>query len=270
MNAFLYAAAVCLACVSIAPATAADVDLQINQGQQTTRFSQKTLLARPETTTIRIVQDPGYKKPMQYSALPLRTLIPNLDKIGSLQFVALDGYVANIPGSLLASAAEPYLAVEPPDAHWPSLKTSGPSAGPYYLVWLHPEKAGVTQEQWPFQIARINDVPPPEVRFKKLLPLGQSANSPAMRGFKVFVSSCNVCHTLNGEGDAHVGPDLNQPNNPTDYFQEKYLRLLIRDSAALRSWPQRVMPAFGKNALSDAQLDDLIAYLKRMRQQSKP
>ena len=35
-----------------------------------------------------------------------------------------------------------------------------------------------------------------------------------------------VCYTLNGAGNAHVGPDLNLPQNPTEYLVPTALRQL--------------------------------------------
>jgi len=45
-----------------------------------------------------------------------------------------------------------------------------------------------------------------------------------------------VCYTLNGAGNAHVGPDLNLPQNPTEYLVPAALRQLIRNPASVRSW----------------------------------
>jgi mono/diheme cytochrome c family protein len=39
----------------------------------------------------------------------------------------------------------------------------------------------------------------------------------------LFVTQCLVCHKLNGAGSADVGPDLNLPENPTEYFQASAL-----------------------------------------------
>lgn len=80
----------------------------------------------------------------------------------------------------------------------------------------------------------------------------------------VFVTHCAACHTINGGGDAAVGPDLNQPFNPTEYFNEPFLRKLIRDPASVRNWGRRSMPGFAPTVLGEAQLDDLLAYLRQM------
>jgi mono/diheme cytochrome c family protein len=134
-----------------------------------------------------------------------------------------------------------------------------------------PEKAGITPEQWPYRIASIAEAPALEKRFPALLPK-TSVDSPEQRGLRVFMANCAVCHKLNGAGDAAVGPDLNDPYSPTEYFQEPFLRKLIRAPASVRDWRQRVMPGFSPATLTDRQLDDLLVYLRQMarQRQAKP
>ena len=72
---------------------------------------------------------------------------------------------------------------------------------------------------------------------------------------------------MNGGGESTLGPDLNMPMSPTEYFQPDALRLFLRDPEAVRSWPGRTMTGFEVDALSDEELDDLIAYLKAMARQ---
>jgi mono/diheme cytochrome c family protein len=217
-----------------------------------------------------VANDVAYKRPMRYRALPLNALIHPLPASGTVQFTATDGFVANIPTALLSSAAQPWIAVEPADAPWPPLKPGGVSAGPFYLVWLAPERAGISPEQWPYQVARIAEALPLEARYPQIVPrLPSGENSAAMRGLHVFVANCMVCHQINGGGDATVGPDLNKPFSPIEYFQEPYLRRLIRDPASVRDWRQRSMTGFSKEVLSESMLDDLLAYLRLMAAQRR-
>jgi len=57
---------------------------------------------------------------------------------------------------------------------------------------------------------------------------------------------------------------LNLPMNPTEYFEAKVLALLIRDPASVRIWPGLSMRGFSEAAIPDAELSDLIAYLRYM------
>jgi mono/diheme cytochrome c family protein len=50
----------------------------------------------------------------------------------------------------------------------------------------------------------------------------------------------------------------------TRYFTEAGLRALVRNPAAVRTWPQQMMPAFGVDVISDADIDAVIAYLRLM------
>ena len=251
-------------------AFAASPELTIVVGERTVKHSVEALLANPATTTITIPQDVAYKRAMTYRALPLATLLQGVGRDDSVKFVAEDGFAATIAAApLLATAddgARAYIAVEPPSAHWPPLKAGSPAtAGPFYLVWLRPERARIAPEQWPYQIARIDDVAPLTARFPALLPAASvPSTDPIRRGLTVFTTNCIVCHTFNLAGDAKVGPDLNVPFSPTDYMREEFLRRQIRDPRSLRVWPDSKMPGFDTTALSDRELDDLIAYLYYM------
>src|SRR3954447_13694692 len=83
----------------------------------------------------------------------------------------------------------------------------------------------------------------------------------------VFEATCLACHRMNGGGSSKIGPDLNWPMNPTEYFQPSALRRYIRDPASVRTWPDEKMPGFGPDRLSEAELDAVIAYLKHMAEQ---
>ena len=61
-----------------------------------------------------------------------------------------------------------------------------------------------------------------------------------------------------------MGPDLNLPMSPTEYFSAANLKKLIRNPQNLRSWPESQMVGFTSDAVSDTEISDLIAYLKWM------
>ena len=61
-----------------------------------------------------------------------------------------------------------------------------------------------------------------------------------------------------------MGPDLNVPYNPTEYFSGDFLKRYIRDPQSLRQWPQAKMPAFTASVLPDNELDLLVGYLRHM------
>ncbi len=138
-------------------------------------------------------------------------------------------------------------------------------------MWTHPEAGHIGPEQWPFQVARIQRLASVAERFPALLPDPKlAANDPVNRGFALFQKNCLACHTLNGAGDAQVGPDLNVPYSPTEYFAEGYLKRYIRDPQSLRHWPQAKMPAFSPAVLPEGELDLLVDYLKHMSKRKVP
>lgn len=246
-------------------ATAAEPVLELAFTKQRQKLARSDLLRHPDVRTISIPADVSYKRKMEYGALPLKSILRNLHGISTVQFKSEDGFVANIPAELLSGASEAWLAVEPAKAPWPELKPGGRSAGAFYLVWIAPEKSNITAEFWPYQIAVISEVAALTERYPQILPAASlQKDSAEYRGMQAYITHCASCHQINGGGDAKMGPDLNLPFNPTEYFQADFLRQYIRNPAAVRSWPQLTMPGFSLSVMDDAQLDDLLAYLRHM------
>ena len=251
-------------------ATAAEPVLELAFTKQRQKLARSDLLRHPDVRTITIPADVSYKRKMEYRALPLKSILRNLHGISTVQFKSEDGFVANIPVELLTGLSEPWLAIEPANAPWPELKPGDRSAGAFYLVWLAPEKSNITPEFWPYQIAVISEIASLTERYPQILPdASLKKDSAEYRGMQAYITHCASCHQINGGGDAKLGPDLNLPFNPTEYFQEDFLRKYIRDPAAVRNWPQLTMPGFAKTVMDDAQLDDLLAYLRHMSQRKQ-
>jgi cytochrome c1 len=61
-----------------------------------------------------------------------------------------------------------------------------------------------------------------------------------------------------------MGPDLNLPMNPTEYFREGILGTFIRDPQSVRNIPGSRMSAFPESVISDAEMSQLLAYLRHM------
>lgn len=241
--------------------------LTIDAGHGARPWTTAQLLARPDARDIRVPGDVSYHAERTYRAVPMKALLDGVPPDAHLQFTALDGFAAEIPAALVLDGhgAEAWLAVEPDGAHWPPLGDGKPSAGPFYLVWLNPAKGHVGPEQWPYQVASVKVLQDPAQRFPAMRPdAALPPDAAPVRGFAVFQRNCITCHTLNGQGNARLGPDLNIPHNPTEYLREDMLRTLVRNPQNLRRWPQAKMPGFDEKLLSDRDLDDLVAYLKHM------
>ncbi|NVZ26687.1 cytochrome c [Pseudomonas gingeri] len=254
-----------------APLHAAQLTLDLGSGSRT--WETEALLAHPQAQTITIDDDVSYKRQMTYRAVPVAALLDGIKADDHLQAVALDGFAAELSAGPLLNqkGAQAWLAVEDPARPWPPLAEGKPGAGPFYLVWTHPQAGHISPEQWPFQVASIKRLTSVAERFPALLPDPKlAANDPVNKGFALFQKNCLACHKLNGAGDAQVGPDLNVPYSPTEYFAEGFLKRYIRDPQGLRHWPQAKMPAFAPAVLPEGELDLLVGYLKHMAKRKVP
>lgn len=266
----LLASCFLLLCLAL-PVAAAELTVDLGHGVRSYRTAQ--LLARAEVRTIDIPADVAFQRPMRYRAIPLRALLDHIAPTDHLQFVARDGFVAEIPAAVLLNRrhGEPWLAIEEPARPWPALPQSHGTAGPFYVVWTQPQATQVSPEQWPYQLVSIRKLGSLAERFPALLPAASvPADSAIRRGFVVFTQTCLACHTLNRQGNASLGPDLNVPHNPTEYLRADLLRAYIRDPQLLRYWPAAKMPGFDARALSDPDLDALVAYLQHMAGRKTP
>jgi mono/diheme cytochrome c family protein len=254
-------------------AGAAEPSLTFDLGGIQHRFTASELLARSDAADVDIPNDHDYQHATHYRAVPLLPLLANLpqEPFDTLEARASDGFVAQIPLSLVRKGAEggatAWIAVEPPGQPWPNLPGKTTGAGPFYLVWQHPERSGVIPEQWPYQLANLTAVESPVHRWPQLaadpsLP----PEAPARHGQQVFTTQCLPCHRLNGGGVGEVGPDLGRPMNATEYLTDRGLRALVRDPKSVRTWPLQQMPGFSVDALPEADLDALLAYLRHMAQ----
>jgi mono/diheme cytochrome c family protein len=252
-------------------AKAAEPTIAITSQGKSQEYTASALLARSDAASISVPQDVSYRQSMTYRAVPLLKLLDGIhdDRFDTLEAHARDGFVAQIPLALLArggsGGAVPWLAVEDPAHPWPRLPHGTGSAGPFYLVWEHPQQSGVSSEQWPYQVVSLSLAESPVHRWPQLaLPGDRSADARARAGQKVFLTLCLPCHQLNSGGASAVGPDLGQPMNATQYLTEAGLRAIIRDPRAVRTWPQQHMSGFGEQTLPESDLDALLAYLRAM------
>ncbi|WP_296228912.1 c-type cytochrome [Ralstonia sp. UBA689] len=254
-------------------AYAADpVTLIVAVGAQQQTWERDALLHDQRLTNV-TVEDENLKRRLTFKAIPVTELFRGqlTSPDASATTAASDGYVSHLPMRLLladrADGPRAWLAVEDPAAPWPMLK--GQDIGPFRLIWTAPAaKASVVNESlWTYNIVRIDVAAVPEARFAAIRPAaGLPADGPVMRGFATFQRVCFSCHTLNRAGDANLGPDLNVPYSPVEYLGDDKLRHLIRDPQSLRWWPNARMSAIDEKTLSEAQLNELLAYLHHMAQ----
>lgn len=236
-------------------------------------YSEEELLSSAELKMITVEKDPAYNgKSTTYSAVPMSHLFKelNLNKGATLLFSCLDGFSAPIDARKVLNQnpdhAVAYLAIEPQKARWKKIKESSEATpGPFYLIWVNPEKSKISREEWPFQLAGFTIKPSIEEQFPHILPDPKLAEaSKVKRGFQIFVKNCFTCHTMNGEGTSKMGPDLNIPFGPTEYLKAGFLKKQIRNPQSIKRWSESKMPGFSEESLSDEDIDLLIEYLRHM------
>ena len=79
-------------------------------------------------------------------------------------------------------------------------------------------------------------------------------------GFQFFQLRCGKCHSVNKEGGS-VGPELNYPQNITEYRSKEYLRAFIQNPQSFR-----YNSAMGPMDLSEDEFDLVYGYLRAMRE----
>jgi mono/diheme cytochrome c family protein len=268
--------ALVLLCVLLLPglvpalARADEPTLTVTVGAQTRSFTRAELLGRADAASIQVTRDVAYRGPMTYRAVPVASLLAGmtLPQDSVIEAVALNGFVAQLPPDLLLNTDErtavAWLAIEPAERAWPRFPDKDESAGPFYIVWSGAEVGSIRSEQWPYQLAKLVSAPSPLSRWPALaVDSALPPSDPVRAGQALFIVQCLTCHKLNGAGAAAVGPDLNRPQNPTEYLTPEGLHDLIRNPRAVRTWPAQTMPALA-DYLSDREIDLIIAYLRHM------
>jgi mono/diheme cytochrome c family protein len=208
--------------------------------------------------------DPYYEREKSWRTLPLHPVLEAgfgrpLSALAEVEFVlrAVDGYTVPISGARLleAGAYIAYADVEVPE--WEPIGTQKAHPGPFYLVWRGAEQQVLKDYPRPWQLAAL-EIAPFATLFPHTIPTGELEDSAAMRGFRVFKKQCLKCHAVNQEGGS-VGPELNVPQSIVEYRPEAQIKAYIRDPSAFRYGG---MPAH--RHLSEAQLDELVAYFRAM------
>lgn len=237
-------------------------------------FSRSNLLSMKGITHISMNNNRAYPKiPMTYTAIKLSELLQPyaIKPTDTLEFIAADGFCVLIPAGKIMNGDKrysiAYLAIEPA-TKWPLLKyNTGTTAGPYDVIWLHPEKSYISDEYWVWSIIKI------VVHKKlnsKLVPAKPNIKNRKMqnhigRGYDIYISHCAGCHSINHIGKGVIGPDLNLPKNPVEYYpNDDLLKKFIRDPQSVRVIKYDRMSGSNEQFLSNSDLNDLIGYFHYM------
>lgn len=253
----------------VSQALAQSVSLGVSDRSSKKTYSRHDLLRSPALRDVTIA-DPVRGRTMTYRAMPMAELLKGLkiDPDDYVQARATDNFSIAIPARLLTAAdgapVEAFLAVEDPAAPWPAISKGKDrlTGGPYYLIWRIGPSGHVSQEYWAYKLASLEVTDGPLKRWPALAVAADvPATDPIRTGLDRFVELCISCHRFNGAGEGEQGPDLGQPMNAVEYYRIPALKKLIRDPGSVRQWPDQKMPGFGPAALSDYDLDAIIAWL---------
>jgi mono/diheme cytochrome c family protein len=249
-----------LLCVLAAPVEAQS--LRIADRQTTKTVTAAALLADPATRPVTI-DDPVYRRSMTYRAIPVSTLMKGLTVAPDdyVQLIATDQFSIGVPARLVLGP-KALVAIEDPAQPWPAMPKGGGTAAPFYVIWQDATRGEISSEYWAYKLAALQVTDSPYKRWP-VLAVGDDvpATDPIRRGLDRYVALCIACHRFKGAGEGEQGPDLGQPMNPVDYFQPDALRQLVRDPAKVRTWPDRKMPGFDPQTLSDRDIDAIVAWL---------
>lgn len=242
----------------------ADAQLRfIVRGETIRAWSKQELAARIPVAPVRSF-DPYYGGDKTFDALPLKEVLRHGFEGRDLEpaaehFVlhASDGYTIAIDGArLVGDGAHLAIADADLDRAWAPLGAQGIPPGPFYLVWEghpSPEAHPRPYQLVAIEVARFEDV------FPKTVPSGLGPDHAAVRGYATFRKHCIKCHAINQQG-GRVGPELNVPQNITEYRPEVQIRAYIRNPMTFRYSKMPAAPY-----LDETQLDELIAYLRAMK-----
>jgi mono/diheme cytochrome c family protein len=243
--------------------------LKLADRQTAKSYTAQQFLADPALRDVTIANDFVYRRTMTYKVIPMAELLKGLALGGEdyVEFTATDKFSIGVPARLLlrrgSTGPQPFLAIENPAALWPAIPEKGKeTAGPFFLVWQDAKPGEISSEYWVYKLAALQVTDSPYKRWPSLnvaddLP----ATHPARRGLDRYVALCISCHRFKGAGEGEQGPDLGQPMNPVDYFQPEAFRKLLRSSKRVRDWPDRKMPSFIEDVLSDEDMEAVIAWL---------
>ena len=212
------------------------------------------------------INDVEYHKTKQYKAFLFDEVVSHVftnaktsSEWNSVSFVALDGYNAVIDRAFFGDKDSYLVFSDQEYPSWEAIPNHGEeTAAPYYLIWTKAQKIPQNGYSWPWGIAEIALVDMAE-EYTHATPDSSNASVEVYTGYKLYMSRCNSCHSLGGQG-GYIGPDLNEPMNILEYRSEDMVRAFIQESSKFR---RGRMPDF--KDLEEKEVDNLIAYLHYLK-----
>ncbi len=266
---FFAVLALLVACKKAPPADTNATLTFVRDGKTVATLSRADLVAAVTPETVEGF-DPYYGKNKRFRALKLsRVLARGFGASAGLEkeeFVlrARDGYAVPMRGSLVTEDGA-FVAIEDLDVaastaghdKWEPIGPQHANPGPFYVVWSKAEQTNLDSHPRPWELEKIEIA-----KFDAIYPHtspGEGASPEVKRGYESFRDRCIKCHAINREG-GRVGPDLNVPQNVTEYRPEAQIRAYIKNPATFRYGN---MPAHPD--MKDDELDAVVAYLRAMK-----
>ncbi len=254
---------------------AAEQRLTLGAGEKIVSFALAELKAALPVTTL-TVDDPVYDRAKTYEGFWLADLLEYADLLTTpgdmLLFRAADGYEIRIDmADLLQSHVRGLVAfrdVEAADGWEPFAKgKSTLTPAPFYLVWDIPAQPQTGNGSasamivgnawsWLYQLTAIESIDF-ATKYDRLYVPGIEKNATVYAGFKHFTENCLRCHSINLQGGVE-GPELNIPQNITEYRDHDTLVAFIKNSNNFRAGSK--MPPMA-DKYSDEEIESILAYI---------
>lgn len=234
------------------------------EGKVVAKLSVKEMIAitKPEIWS---ENDPHYNKTKTWRALELAPILRAVFKGQNLSLPeqeyllrATDGYQSHMTGLTLFTPGA-YVAIEDMDVPgWDPIGNRKANPGPFYVVWRKDNQKNMEAFDRPYQLGEV-DMVSFKTAFPKTYPKGSEGNAQVMAGYEIYKTQCVRCHAINRQG-GRVGPELNVPQNITEYRPVAQIKAYIKNPLTFRYGN---MPAF--KHFDDKALDGIVAYLTAMK-----
>lgn len=252
-----------------------EATLTIESNKSNFSFSRSNILAMKNITHVLMSNNRAYPGiEINYTVIKLCDLLKpySIDPTDMLEFIAADKFSVLIPANKVMScdknSAIGYLAIEPAEK-WPVLNNkTNTTAGPFDVIWVNPEKSYISNEYWAWSVIKITIHKMLDPKVFMTMPITRDVH--IKNGFNVYISHCAGCHTINNVGKGMIGPDLNIPKNPVEYYPNDItLKKFIRDPQSVRIIKNDRMSGSGEDFLNNSDLNDLISYFHYMVKHKK-
>ena len=252
-------------------ADAASPELTVSMGGRTQKYTADALLAHASAVTITVPNDVSYKRAMTYRAVPASVLLAGLPRDDSVRFVAADGFAATIAAAPLLVRERGRAACVPRGraagrrVARPQARLEGHGRSVLSRLAAPGKRQDRRRSSGPIRSRASTAYSRSRSDFRRWR--RRQACRALIRSAMVSLSSRPIAFPAirsTSPATRRSGPDLNVPFSPTEYMREDFLRQQIRNPQSVRVWPDAKMPSFDVNALSERDLDDLLAYLYYM------